>query len=191
MAKELRNLIMEDRTMIYKNFAGRASQFNEEGDRNFCILLSDEEAAELERDGWNIKNQRPNEEGETQKYMAVSVKYRGRDGQPMRSQPRLTLITSRGRTELDEDAAEIIDQSDIARVDLIVRPYEWGFAGKSGVKAYLKEIYVTLEESKFAQRYNQIAEVNAAPETRAIESGPGEEIWDAEVVQDDTLELER
>lgn len=188
MAKELGNLVMPDRTMLFKNFAGRPSQFNEEGNRNFCVLLSDEEAEGLSRDGWNVKAMRPDDNGDTQKYMQVKVAYRGRDGNPMRTPPRVTLITSRGRTELDEGSCELIDQSDISRVDLIVRPYEWVVSGKTGVKAYLKEIYVTLEESVFARQYDEIAEAGA-PEQLALEAG--DEIWDADVVQDDTFAIER
>ena len=59
------------------------------------------------------------------------------------------LITSRGRTNLDEDQVEMLDWADIINVDMIVRPYEWTVNEKSGVKAYLQSIYVTIEEDRF------------------------------------------
>jgi hypothetical protein len=146
-------VMMEGVRIIFRNFAGKEGQYNREGDRNFAVLLDDRVAHDMAEDGWNIKTLRPREEDDAdalpQAYLPVSVNFKGRP-------PRIVLITSRGRTNLDEDSVEMLDWVDIVNVDLIVRPYEWTVNGKSGVKAYLQSIYVTIEEDPLEIKYSEL-----------------------------------
>lgn len=148
-------VIMEGVRIVFRNFAGKEGQYNREGDRNFAVLLDDTVANSMAEDGWNIKWLRPREEEadeSPQAYLQVSVSYKGRP-------PRIVLITSRGRTNLDENQVEMLDWADIKNVDLIVRPYEWTVNQKTGIKAYLQSIYVTIEEDPLEMKY---AELNQA-----------------------------
>ena len=114
-------VLMEGVRIIFRNFAGKEGQYNREGDRNFAVLLDDTVANAMAEDEWNIKWLRPRseEEGDTpQAYLPISVNFKGRP-------PRIVLITSRGRTNLDESQVETLDWVDILNVDLIVRPYAW------------------------------------------------------------------
>lgn len=147
-------VLMEGVRIVFRNFAGKESQYNREGDRNFAVLLDDEVAKAMAEDGWNVKWLKPREdadEGETdQAYLPVSVGY-GK-GRP----PTVVLITDRGRTNLGEEEVEMLDWADIKNVDMIIRPYEWTVNNKSGIKAYLKSIYVTIEEDELERKYAEL-----------------------------------
>jgi hypothetical protein len=152
MPRNDNTVMMEGVRIIFRNFAGKEGQYNREGDRNFAVLLDESIANTMAEDGWNIKWLKPREEDEDdtpQAYLPVSVNFKGRP-------PRIVLITSRGRTNLDEDTIESLDWVDILNVDLIVRPYEWTVNGKSGIKAYLQSIYVTIEEDPLEIKYSEL-----------------------------------
>jgi hypothetical protein len=147
-------VLMEGVRIIFRNFAGKEGQFNREGDRNFAVLLDDTVANSMAEDGWNVKWLKPREDEEDesqQAYLQVSVNFKGRP-------PRVVLVTSRGRTNLDESAVEMLDWADIRNVDLIVRPYEWAVNGKTGIKAYLQAIYATIEEDALELKYAEMDE---------------------------------
>jgi hypothetical protein len=140
---------MEGVRIIFRNFSGKEGQYNREGDRNFAVLLDDTIANSMAEDGWNVKWLKPREEDEEetqQAYLQVSVNFKGRP-------PRIVLVTTRGRTNLDESTVEMLDWADVKNVDLIVRPYEWSVNGKNGIKAYLQSIYVTIEEDALELKY--------------------------------------
>ena len=148
-----KNVVMEGVRLIFRNFSGKEGQYNREGDRNFAVLLDPKTAKEMEKDGWNVKVLNPREEGdEPQPYLTVAVNYKGRP-------PRVVLITSHSRTNLTEDTVGTLDWADIINADLIVRPYEWAVSGKTGVKAYLQSLYVTIQEDPLEAKY---ADVNPA-----------------------------
>jgi hypothetical protein len=152
MAQPDNTVLMEGVRIIFRNFSGKEGQYNREGDRNFAVLLDDRVAEAMATDGWNVKWLRPRDEDEEenpQPYLPVSVNFKGRP-------PRIVLITSRGRTNLDEDSVEMLDWADIINVDLIVRPYEWTVNEKSGIKAYLQSIYVTIEEDALERKYSEL-----------------------------------
>lgn len=157
-------LLMEDARIIFRNFAGKEGMYNREGDRNFCVLLEPETAILMEADGWNVKSLKAREEGEeAQAYLQVSVGYKFRP-------PVLQMITSRGRTAIGEEELEILDWIDIAKADLIVRPYEWNVSGKTGIKAYLKSLFITVAEDELVLKYADVPELNRGSERLAIES---------------------
>lgn len=152
MARNDNTVLMEGVQIIFRNFAGKEGQYNREGDRNFAVLLDPETAAAMDADGWNVKTLRPREGEEDevpQAYLPISVNFKGRP-------PRVVMITSRGRTNLDESTVETLDWVDIINVDLIVRPYEWSVNGRGGIKAYLQSIYVTIEEDPLEIKYGEL-----------------------------------
>lgn len=166
---EKKNLIprvtIENARLVFKNFAGKAGQYNVEGNRNFSVILDPTVAEAMQRDGWNIKflKPRPDDDGPTP-YIQVKVGYNFRA-------PQVTLITSRGRDNLGEEEVSILDFADIKNVDLILHPSRYDVNGKQGVKAYLHKMYVTLNEDDLDLKY---ADTQDAPESAA-----GARNWDA------------
>lgn len=150
MAGRLQPVVLESRRILFRNFEGLEGRFNAKGNRNFNVVLEPEEAEAMLKDGWNIKYLQPREEGdEPLPRLEVTVKFG-------KVPPRVILITSKGKTQLDEDMVKILDWAEIENVDMIVRPYEWEVNGKTGVKAYLKSIYVTIREDELEKKYMDV-----------------------------------
>lgn len=141
---------MDDVRIVFRNFSGVGTKFNREGDRNFCVVIDDRDIADaLIEQGWNVKIKPPREEGdEPFMYLKVNVKYNDRG-------PAVYLDTNGRQNRLTEDTVDILDNIDIARVDLDLRPYDWDFNGKSGRTAYLDRIWVVQHVDRFAARYAQ------------------------------------
>lgn len=180
-----KNIVLEDVRLVFKNFAGKEAKYNTEGTRNFSVVLSEELADKMEADNWNVKRKPPRDEGDDNfNHLSVTVSFKGRP-------PRLVLIThvlegddqwAPRRTQLDEEACEILDYVDAKTVDLILRPYDWVFSGKTGRKAYLHAIYVTLNQDVLEKKYAYVPELNGPPAQLMLEEGyiDGEVISDTE-----------
>lgn len=144
----LKNLEIGNAHLVFRNFSGVSKKYNAPGKKNFCILLEEGIAEDLKKDGWNVRWLEPrNADEDRQAYMQVSVSY---DYYP----PNIFLITaSQGKVRLGEKEINILDWAEIETADVVINPYEWEVNGKSGVKAYLKTLYITIIEDKFAAKY--------------------------------------
>lgn len=135
--------------IVYRNFTGAASMYNHEGNRNFSLVIPDEETANaLVAEGWNVKMKPPREEGDTPFYhLPVKVKFNDRG-------PAIHLISGNNRPiSLDEDSVGCLDNIDIISVDLDIRPFDWEVQGKTGRTAYLQALEVTQDVDRFTARY--------------------------------------
>lgn len=141
--------------IIYRNFSGRGTQFNREGDRNFCLVIpTQEDADKLMAEGFNVKIRQPRTEDEDPfMYMKVNVKFHPKTSDLARLNPTACLITGKNRNMLDEESICCLDNVDILNVDLDISGSNWEVQGRSGRSAYLSKIYVTQEVDRFVARY--------------------------------------
>lgn len=152
MNKEVTGVITIENVQVgFKNFAGAEGPYNRKGDRNFAVFLDEDVARSLEAEGWNIKWPKEREdlnpdEDSREPYLPVAVSFKG-------IPPRITIIRGEQHDKLEEADLEMLDWSRIIRADLILRPYNWTVNGSSGVKAYLKSGYFTLDVDELEMKY--------------------------------------
>lgn len=140
--------VLENCRIVFRNFEGREEQYNRAGDRNFSVVLDDEQAERMKAQGWNVKSKPPREEGDRE-FHHLKIKVNFRSKKP----PTIVMISSKGRTLLDQDMVGMLDLAELALVDMIIRPYEYDVNGKTGRTAYLDSIYVTLAEDELSLKY--------------------------------------
>jgi hypothetical protein len=128
-------------------------QFNSAGDRNFNIVLDPETAELMKQDGWNIRQLRSLDE-ETPGDFVIQVTVNYDKGRP----PRCVMITGDTKTELGAGEVALLDAADIAKADVLLSGYEWEVNGKSGVKAYLSSIFVTVVQDPLEVKYAHIGQ---------------------------------
>lgn len=158
--RRISKIKIENARLIFKNFQGKRTEYNDEGNRNFGVILDPELADQLFEDGWNVKRLKPlpdDPEGFMQPWLSVKVRYSHDENMRSRD-PIAVLITSKGKINLDEDTIGQIDWTMIRNVDLVINPYQYpSVKGRpAGISAYLKAIYVTVEEDDFEEKYGDI-----------------------------------
>lgn len=176
-------LFIEGAKLIFKNFEGRATPYRPAGIRDFSVALDRGQADELMKDGWNVKirlnKEAPDDLDEALYHLPVTVRFGGRP-------PTIWVVTSRGRTKLPEDDVDSCDWLETTNVDLKIRPHDWKVNGNSGRKAYLKIAYFTLFEDPINRKYEDVPDLdlNTLGLSAPKEIGPGDDIVDAEVVDE-------
>ncbi len=144
---DAKTFLVEDARLIFRNFEGKEGQYNRKGDRNFAVILDANSADEMLNDGWNVKFLPSREDGEPDTpYISVAVNFKNRP-------PRVVMITSTSRTNMTEESVEVLDWAEIRSADLIARAYDWEVGGKTGTKAYLQSLFITIEEDFLERKY--------------------------------------
>ena len=147
-------IMIDDARIIYRNFEGRGDKYNREGDRNFAVLIDDENIAkQLCADvndlgaPWNVKIKDPRDEGDIPfMYLPVKVKFNNRG-------PNVYLVSGTRRNVLGPESIGMLDQIEIESVNLDIRPYDDMINGKPFRAAYLQSIEVHQRIDRFAAQY--------------------------------------
>lgn len=137
--------------ITHRNFEGVKTPYNKEGDRNFSLIIDDQEVADaLIKEGWNVKIKPPRDEDE-EPFMFLKVNVKCTDYGPV-----ARLVSGRNVEKLTPDTLKRLDRIRISSVDLDIRPYDWEFNGKEGRSAYLQSIVVTQRvDDRFASRFEE------------------------------------
>ena len=146
-------LQIDNARIVFRNFRGEASKYNNEGNRNFALVIPDEDIAEeLTKRGWNVKIKPPRDEDDDPfMYLPVKVKFNDRG-------PSIYLHTGTVQNKLSEETVGCLDKIDIVSVDMDIRPYDWVIQEgtpneKSGRTAYLQSMRVVQEIDRFAEEF--------------------------------------
>lgn len=147
----MQNLVIENARIMFSNFSGKEGNCNPAGRRNFCVVLDNAIAATLKDDGWNVKILKPLDEMDNpQPFIQVAVNYESRNP------PKIVLIKGGRKTLLDQNSVSLLDWANIENADLIISPYRWEISGRTGIKGYLRSMYVTIMQDEFEGKYANI-----------------------------------
>ena len=160
------DLVVYGARIIYRNFEGREVKLpdgrviNEKGNRNVCLIIPPDILDNVREVGWNIKpKKKKSEDEEDLFYLPIKANYHKSDDGNRVFGPIASLITSRGQTRLTEETIGQLDWARIKNVDICVRGKFWPpsrISPEGCVAAYLKSIYVTIQEDALEEKYANI-----------------------------------
>ena len=144
-------LEINDARILWPNFEGRGDRFNKQGDRNFTLIIPDQEIAEALMndkskygDGWNVKIKHRDEGEAPFMNLKVKVSFNGRG-------PNIYLVSGNKQVALNEDTVKCLDYIDIVSCDMDIRPYDGEMPnGQTFRTAYLSAMRVYQRVDRFA-----------------------------------------
>ena len=147
------DIILENTRIIHRNFEGKAGQYNRAGDRSFSAVIDPSLVDGLRELGWQVRELPPREgiEG-SESLFFISTRVNFESNRP----PEIYLVTKNGLVQLTSETVKTLDNAEIVKVDCTLHPHKWENNGKSGVKAYLRNMYVTIREDVLANKYEEM-----------------------------------
>lgn len=147
-------LQIDDARITYRNFRGEKGEYNRNGERNFALIIPNEEIKEAlinnksaDGAGWNVRIKPPYEDGDAPfMYLPVKVNFNDRG-------PAVYLISGNNRRRLYEEDVARLDRISIAKVDLDIAPSDRIVQGVAYRTAYLRSIEVTQDLDRFEARW--------------------------------------
>lgn len=141
-------LVIRNAKIVLKDFKGRITSKNRNGDKSFCVVINDHDfARQLSAEGWNVKQFKPSDEydKEPDYFINVAVSYRGH------TPPEVAIVNDDGSlAQLDQESVGILDDTYISSSDVSINQHHWFDEKDNGaekIKAYLRKLHVTPESS--------------------------------------------
>jgi len=148
-------IAIQDVRIGWTNFSGQAGLYNKKGETFFELFLTPEQADRLAEMGYAVRypeqtKENLEDEYEAEAHMRIKMKMDG--ARP----PKIVIVNGAEdhATILDEETVGILDTTDIQKVDIVFRPYDWTFNADTGRSAWLKALYVTINKYAFDDKYN-------------------------------------
>lgn len=160
-----RDFTLEKVQIRLRNFEGKAGMYNAEGQRNFIVILPDDQQGidALLDAGIPVKQFKPREDDEPGTIPPSFIKVKVNiDNDPM---PRFVTVTDGGKTTLpaNQETMIVLDWADIIEADVILNPYNWELSdGKTGVSVYLKAGYFRINEDDLEKKYSNVPDTDSA-----------------------------
>mgnify|MGYP006988828904 CR=1 FL=1 len=153
-------------TKSWRNFAGDATLRNAAGNRYFTFVPTEDDAREMEAAGWPVRwiQKYGAEDGVVEPIVTVTVKFRTRDGRPMRP-PKIVVISGRNQIEYGENEVALLDSAQFEKVDMQISYYE-AFnpsTGGQSPKVGLDTMFATLRRDELTEEYAARAMNEDAP----------------------------
>lgn len=152
-------LTIQNARLIYRNFRGKATDYTPEGKRTVCVVLDKETAEVLKAAEWNVRHKKddkdPQDEGFY--YLSLNVNYNGE------YPPRITMLTRGTKTPLNEETVGILDVAEIEFADVTINPSRWNVGGKTGLKGYVKTMFVKIVDDELEMKYADVPDSDQSP----------------------------
>lgn len=146
--------LLENVKLVFRNFSGKEGQFNRAGDRNFHVVIDHDVALQMQKDGWNVRIKDPREAGDPPFcHLAVKVRYGGK------RDPQIYMVTSRGKTLLNEASVGLLDWPRIDFADVYLNAsYFKNARGEEFITAYCDKAMVNIIEDELDKKYADVAD---------------------------------
>lgn len=138
------------------NFAGRKSDANPQGHRQFAMKIPSQELADkMAEEGWSVWYTKESEKyGEPNPCITVEMRWHYEDDLKHLS-PKIYRCTRKNPEGvlLTEDIVGDLEDDDIEDIVLWINPRRWTVNGKSGIKAYVHSMWLKVEDSNPSAKF--------------------------------------
>lgn len=146
---------LSNRTIKYRNFEGKGGRFNAEGKRNFCVVLDENTANQLEAEGYYVKR-RVLADGDTESYIKINV------GMDSKWPPEIHVFTRNGENLYGAAELAALDEADIIKGEVWFKPYQ--SVNSDHKTAWLDEMIVAIRDNQAKQKYASLFDDGVIPE---------------------------
>lgn len=139
-----RNVLQFDDVEIpFKNFSGRASDYNAEGNRNFTIRITKDIWEELKEEGWSGLSIYTNKDGDELYLMKIKLGYKFDNG------PMVRVKAGKIKKTFDEGRIRELDNIYLISGSMDIKPSYWQRGKDKGISPWLKSAEFIMEVDRF------------------------------------------